>query len=258
MSGGRRSWLPAAACTHQRWLTPTARLTNQLLCPFIHAAGWSWIVVWTNIGAVTLAGLSLFWARAAGAKLGALALLTLSCSFLMPLCNSWLTLHYNVGDIADSSRTARAINCVIAGALGAGGPVRRLPTKRGTPSAHVCTHHLTCPIPTPPGTIISTIANLLVCFMLGWRHDGAWRQPGMPAAACLPRPPSTLLPSQSRPAPTSIPFPSTHPADKAVTTTCCQKTQKPTTAEPAPTVAVTADAAFTTKQAQAAALASQV
>lgn len=65
------------------------------------------------MAAVVLACLALLWSRAAGARLGALALLTLSVSFLAPLCNSWLTMHYNLP--AGHGQTAAAINCTIAG-----------------------------------------------------------------------------------------------------------------------------------------------
>lgn len=50
--------------------------------------GWSWLIVFLNVATVTLAAVALL--RVPALLIGAAALLTLSTSFLMPLCNNFL------------------------------------------------------------------------------------------------------------------------------------------------------------------------
>ncbi|PRW44499.1 MCM complex subunit [Chlorella sorokiniana] len=74
--------------------------------------GWSWSVMALNAATLTLAGLALL--RLPGLAIGAAALLTLSTSFLMPLCNCYLQLHYSLSGTS-YSLTRHAVNCTFAG-----------------------------------------------------------------------------------------------------------------------------------------------
>lgn len=56
--------------------------------------GWSWTQVALNISTVALAGVALL--RVPCLAIGAAALLTLSTSFLMPLCNNYLQVRAGV------------------------------------------------------------------------------------------------------------------------------------------------------------------
>ncbi|KAL4428448.1 hypothetical protein ABPG75_002537 [Micractinium tetrahymenae] len=82
--------------------------------------GWQWLVVFGQLAWLIAAAVALFSARAARAALPALALLAVWTTFIMPLCNSYLALHYNLSDAglhASAWLTARATECCVAGTL---------------------------------------------------------------------------------------------------------------------------------------------
>ena len=113
-----------------------------------------------NLGAWALAAISLCWAPAAGLKGSACGIAVLLASFLAPLSDRFLQLHYSL-DGTEYTTTRRAADCAFAGE-----GTWVLLAQRGKQAAQ------TAPAPPPPlpaGALISACANILLCLLLGYK-----------------------------------------------------------------------------------------